>query len=944
MKFIRVFINRPVFTSMLFITILLVGVVSFFNLSYDLLPDITLPKLSVLTKYKNASPEIVENEITKKIEESLSGLYGVVSTRSVSTDGVSLVTLYFERGSDLKLSTLKLREKLDEISWQLPKKASHPVILNENPTSIPIMGIWVKGNDNFIRNVIARRLEQVEGVGEARIIGLRQTELVITLNPGLMKAYGVTLKDVIAILHDNNISIPLGLVEEGQYTFPIRFQSETTTPAAIGQLALMNGKFHFKDIAKIKYGQSRKESEILNNNKEGYLIRIYKSWDGNTYKISNNISKTLKTIKSQHSGFKYKISYSDATFIKSSFYNILLSLLLGSILAFLALVIFTGNIKIPFILGVSIPVSIIASFFFFYIFKFNVNIMSLSGLALAIGMLVDSSIVVLENIIKRKDVVKGASEVWIAVTTSILTTIAVFFPIIYIQGIVGMMLKPLSFAIIVTLLISLFVAFSLVPLLASKTGKIKDTGGMIYTYTSNRFNTTLSWAYKNYRTVFIISIIFLAISLLSFIILKKETIPNMKSDKVIKLELPYNSDLSEMVSISKRLSLYLQKRDKNVRILEEIGKTDPFGVSHTGYAKLRISGGNHINVQSLQPLFKEYNNVFYSVSSINPIFSYFEDFGTYKLLIPYTNFDDEWEKNKIVARLLPNYHSTSSEEIPIINLELNRMVAKEFNINTNRLLTHIKLLISGENVLNIKQGENRLEIILKIGDYSNFNKIMSGKFIGIPLKELFTIEYKKVPRRIIRYNGKRVIECVLPYKSNMKIPRLPFPYQIGGEVKEYKTALNSALFAFLISVFLVYMILASFYESFKLPLIIMITIPFAAGGSLITLLLTGTSINILSLIGIVIIVGIVVNNAIVLLDQAERLRKNNVKAPGMEAAKNRLRPILMTTLTTVLGLLPLSFGATLQSPLGRSVIGGLLFSTFATLIFIPIVYDKVVYK
>jgi len=942
MKFIKIFIDRPVFTSMLFLTTTVIGIISFFNLSYDLLPNITIPKLTVLTNYKNASPKIVENEVTGKIEEAISGIYGITSVKSVSTEGNSIVTLNFERGSDIKLSILKLRERLNDIEWELPEGVSPPVILNESPSSMPIIGIWVRGDRDFIRNVVIRRMEQINGVGEAKVIGFRSKQIIIRLNPAIMQTYAISVNDVISTLREHDISVPLGLIETGNYTFPIRFQSVVKTPSEIENLPVGGGEFHLKDIARVKYGESKKESEIMFNGEEGVLIRIYKQWNGNTYKISNGILALLKEIKSQHGNFLYKISYDDAIFIKSSFYNLIISLILGGILAFMVLFLFTGNIKIPLILGFSIPLSIIFSFFFFYIFKFNINIMSLSGIALATGMLVDSSIVVLENIIRRKNVLTGSTEVGLAVATSTLTTIAVFFPIIYIKGIAGMMLKPLSFAIIITLLISLFVAFSLVPMLANRTGEIKEKNGKIYGYMMRYFDYLISEAYKNHKKVFIVALAFLVLSTLSFLFLKKETFPPTKTDKELIFELPYNTELNETISISKRISNYLMERYGNINILSEIGQTDPFGITHTGYARLRISGLNG----RIDPgkLFEDYRDVSYSLNTVNPISPYFENFGKYKLLIPYNSFDEANRKIKILAKLLPEYHPLFSEEIPTIELQLKDYVAKEFNIPTDELFTYVKMMVAGDKVLNIESNGKKLGIFVRFDKISGIKGILSAKFKGIPLKELFRVKYIMTPRSIIRYNGKRVLEYDLPYKSGMKLPEFPFKVLFGGELKEYDSALESAVFAFLISVFLVYMILASFYESFTLPVLIMLTIPFAVSGSLITLFFTGTSLNIMSLIGIVVLVGIVVNNAIVLLDQAERLRKNGMLFPGKEAARRRLRPILMTTLTTIFSLIPISFGATLQSPLGRSVIGGLLFSTFVTLIFIPIIYDKVVYR
>ena len=940
MKFINVFIRRPVFTSMLFLSISVLGIISFLRLPFDLLPDITIPKLTVVTHYKGASPEIIEREITKRIEEAATGISGIQDVRSVSTEGNSIVTLFFRRGTDLKMATLRLRERLDEVSWQFPKGTSRPNILRTGPTSTPVMGIWVRGDRELIKRIVVRRLEQIDGVGEARLLGIQGKEILIRMNPDIMQAYNIGLDDIRNTLLSYNIVMPLGLVKQGNYTFPLRFISETETAEKIGNLPLLRGKIRLKDISQIQERTKKKDSEILFNGKRGYLIQIYREWKKNTVVVSRNVREILEKIRLKYPDLEYNVTYDDAKFIESAFINIIFSLIFGGILAFFALSLFTGNVRIPFVLSLSMPLSIIPSFFLFYLFRVNINIMSLSGLALAIGMLVDSSIVVLENIITRKNVIEGSTEVGLAVVTSILTTVAVFFPIIYIHGIAGMMLKPLSFAVISTLLISLFVAFSLLPLLASRVGGISEGESKLYISVKNGFNVILEWAYKKRGSVYLIALLLFLAGIVSFIFLKKEAVPSIYADREIRIELPYDSDIAETEAVVKRLTMYIRKKNKNVKILSKIGKVDPFGISHTGSAILRISRlKKRIEWGKFM---KSYRNISFSVSSINPVLSYFENTGKVTIRIPYTDFAEEGERFSIVSTALKGATFPYNEEIPVIELHLRQIIADRLHISTRNLFSYVKASLSGTSVLDVERGEEKLTIMVRMGDKKNLDKLLSIKYRGLPIKELFDVKRKKVPRGIIRFNGRRCIEGILPYSGRIKMPHLPFDYEIGGEIKEYRAVLTSAVFAFLVAIFLVYMILSSFYESFFLPIIIMISVPFAVAGGFLSLLLTVTSINVISLIGIVVLSGIVVNNAIVLLDQAERFRIKGINNPAQQAAKRRLRPILMTTFTTVAGLLPISIGATLQSSLGRSVIGGILISTFITLIFIPVVYDKLV--
>uniref|UniRef100_A0A7C4YCR1 Efflux RND transporter permease subunit n=1 Tax=candidate division WOR-3 bacterium TaxID=2052148 RepID=A0A7C4YCR1_UNCW3 len=939
MKFITIFLTRPVFTSVLFITLTILGIVSFSRLPFDLLPDLTIPELTILTQYEGASPEIIEREITIKIEEGISGLGGIQDIRSISLEGISIVTIYFNRDTELKIATIRLREALDKISWGFPKEATRPNILRTGPTSSPVMGIWINGDKEIISKVILRRLEQIDGIGEARLCGTEGNEILLMIDPDILNSYNIDISDISRALLSYNIVMPLGIVKEGNYTFPIRFVYETETPEKIGNISLMGGKIKLKEIAKIIEKPKEKNLEIIYNGKKGYLIQIYKEWKKNTVVISKNVRDLLKRLKNIYPNVEYEICYDDAVFIKSAMLNIIFSIITGGLLAFFVLALFTGNINIPVVISLSMPISIISSFLLFYIFGVNINLISLSGIALAIGMLVDASIVVLENIIARKDVLIGTKEVGIAVITSVLTTIVVFFPIIYIHGISGMMLKPLSFAVISTLTISLFVSFSLLPLIVSKMGDIKKSESRIYQILNDKYSSFIEWAYKREKYVFIITFILFIFGLLSFILLKKEVFPDVYADRIINFELPYNSDIKETEKIVERLTKYL-KNEGDLKILSEIGNYDPFGLSHTGSAKIRVSGLKE--EISLKDFFNSYNSISYNISSVNPIISYFENKGKIYVRIPYTDFTDEQKKLSLAIRSFKDADFIFDKKIPVIDLCLNQSLSEHLNISPSDLFSFLQTSVSGNSIIDIEKGEEKWTIRMLVGDEKDLKSLLSIKYKGIPIGAFFEIKERFIPMGIVRFNGRRCIEGVIPYKGRYKFPSLPFNYEIGGELKEYKNSLKSAVFAFIISIFLVYMVLSSFYESLFLPLLIMITVPFSAAGGFFSLLITRTSINVISLLGIVILVGIVVNNAIVLLDYAEKKRKEGKIFPGKIASKRRLRPILMTTLTTVVGLLPISFGSTLQAPLGRCVIGGLLISTFISLIFIPIIYDKMV--
>lgn len=933
MRFIRVFLKKPIFTSMVFTALTVLGIVSLLRLPYDLLPDVTIPEITVVTNFPGASPEVVEREITRRVEEGVYGVKGVMDVRSVSTEGQSLITVYFHRESDMKSALLHLRERMDEVFWSFPEGSERPNLLTRGPSSKPIMGIWVKGDRELVKGVVSRRLEQIEGVGEARLLGMEAREIRINVDPLVLDGFGINPEEIVRTLRSYNITTPSGEVREGSYTFPLRFISKTQNIEEVGMIPLKEGVYRLKDIAHIEEGEEERTSSVFFNGKKGYFIQIFREWKTNSVRVSRKVRGLIGKLEKDYPELNLVVTFDDAEFITESIKEILFALFLGGILAFIALFLFTGNRRIPFILSLSMPLSIIPAFFLFYIGGISINTMSLAGMALGIGMLVDSSIVVLENIIKRGDPVKGATEVGIAVTTGILTTIAVFFPVIYVHGLAGTMLKPLSFSVIATLLLSLFVAFSLLPLLSRGIKGVGDT----------RFNRKLKegykgfldWIYGNKRSVYLYSTLFLLTGLFTFFILKKEALPPTTAELIIEYELPFNSSIAETEKIGKRLSDYFIST--NASVLLSVGEIDPFEGSHTGRGELRIK--RYRGNPKLDRLFSDYRNISYSKKEYNPVLSVFSSLGRVYLRA-YYNTDNEGEKIlTVMNERLKDAIFSFTERIPVVNVIPRERVLAEAGVTTEEILSRIRMFTGGQKVLDVERGEERISIVLKHkGDIEDLKNL---KVKGVPLSFLTDVRMEDTKRAIVRFNGKRCIEANLPYRGRLKLPHFPFKIEIGGEVEEYIKAQRSAFFAFGIAIFLVFLILASFYESFLLPFLIMVAVPFATAGFLVSLLLTGTSLNTISLIGLVVLVGIVVNDSIVLIDRAEGLRREGIIFPGRKAAEARLRPIVMTTITTVVGVIPFSIGNTLHSPIGRGLIGGLILSTFITLVLIPMIYDRI---
>lgn len=932
MKFIKFFTERPVLTAMLYTALAVLGVISLFNLPFELLPDVRKPEYSVVCRYSGASPEIVEREITANIEERAYSVRGIMDIRSVSSEGLSIVTLYFHRDTDMKAALLQLREKMDEAYWSFPEGADRPTIMTTGPSTRPIMGVWIKGERELIEGVISRRLEQVQGVSEARILGIMKKKIKITVEPDLLDAYGITPDEIHSAIVSYNISAPSGLVKDGSYTFPLRFVSTTYDVRAIEEIPLKGGLFKLKDVAQIEETEEDRDCAVYYNGEFGYFAEIYRDWNTNSIRVSDRVKRLTKSLNEEYPELEFRISYDDADFIKKSIRDIVLTLVIGGVLAFGVLFIFTGNRRIPLVLSLSMPLSIIPAFFIFYLFKISINTMTLAGLALAIGMLVDASIVVLENIIRKNDSVTGAREVAVAVITSVLTTVAVFFPVIYVHGIAGSMLGPLSYSVIITLLMSLFVAFTLLPLLSKSMKKDQDT--KIYSKIEKHFEGLIDYCYRKKYFVGAIFTFFLLAGFLVFFFIKKEMLPKLNEETLIEYELLPGTELTETERVGLRFAGYFTS--KSYENLFLAGKTDPFGISGENSGVLRVKRWD--SPEDLENIFSDYSGVAYSYRDYNPVTADFASLGTITLRGYYEETGEGEMVKRMIESVYPGAVFTYSQKIRTINITLKEDLLALFGHGADDVVSRLRLFTGGREILDVERGEENLTISLEA---RGSLRDLAGMRIGnLPLRLFARIETLEIDKAITRFNGKRCVEAVLPYDAGFSTPSFSFRSELGGEAEEYRKSQTSAAFAFLVAAFLVFLILASFYESFKLPFLIMMTVPFAASGFFISLLITGTSLNAMSLIGMIVLVGIVVNNAIILVDKAEKFRKEGIPSPGKKASVERLRAILMTTMTTVFGLLPFSLGNTLHSPLGRGIIGGLLLSSFVSLLFIPFVYDR----
>ena len=1066
MKIIKLSLNRPVTVLMFYLLIIMAGIISFKKLPIEFLPDIGYPKLTIITNYEDSTPEEVEELITIPIEEVVSTLKGTKEVSSISRDEVSVITVKYNWGTDMSYASLDLREKLDNIKHTLPEDADRPNIARLDPSEEPIMylAVYSKNTQDIIKiqeiaeNLIKRRLQQLEGVAAADIIGNREKEIEIVIDEKKVNALGLQLKDIGQSINYANLSNPSGKIKEGQYKYNIKIVGEFRTIEDVGMTPVAytknRGAILLKDISEIN-STFKKEDNItrLNSNRSlGILVR--KESDANTVEVCSTVKESLDILKSNYPRMNFHIALDHSDFIKESIYGVLEAIIIGGFLAFIILFFFLRDFRSPIFIALVIPVAILTAFILMFFSNISLNIISLSGLALGVGMLVDNSIVVSENIFRHKNLNKnwkkaaydGTKEVGLAITASTLTTLAVFVPIVYVKGITASLFREQALTVTFSLLASLLVSITMLPLLSSlrmkskknklKTKKNQQTGRVkrllykflkiiafpfiklfrfiffvfkmilypafkLFSFALNQFHRLtikfqnkfekirssyeyfLRYVLKNKIKVIFVFILALIISFVILINLDLKFFPDFEQNNFtvqIKTEpgspLRNSANVVDLIekklSLDKRISSFFSSigkstEDKLSYYLEDTSTENLAEIKiniHSNYSTNNVIQDLRANTENLPAVitFKKGSNALLS-------FLEFEDSGlmvnifgenSQKMKKYGLNIKDSIQKNKDIFYDLKTDFET---EAPMIKLKIKRDALSQYSISIGDISRLLATYISGDKISDFHQFNEKFDITLKIKKDLNLEELLDKHIITnnsrIPLRAVVEYEYLQKPEEIKRKNQIRKLSIVTKYEGRTvnavdKLEEIIQPYrnnddkiqlEISGVNKEIKQSLKSLVLALCFAVLLVYAILASQFESLKLPFIIMFVAPMGLIGVALILLITGVTINVMSTLGMIILTGIIVNDAILLVDYTNQLIKKDIplNEAVVKAAKTRLRPILMTTFTTVFGLLPLAFGlgsgAELQSAMAVSVIGGMLAATFLTLVLTPILFE-----
>jgi len=1016
MKLIKFSVNHPVSVFMFTLAAIIFGFISYSKLSLNLLPEISYPTLTIKTEYSGTAPAEIEHTITKPIEEAVGVVDGVVRISSVSRAELSEVTIEFDWKTNMDFATLKVREKLDLVN--LPLDAKKPIILRYDPNTEPVLKIGIIGTPSLSRiryysdTDIKQAIESIEGVAALSISGGYEDEIHIDIDEKKLSLLNIPISTVVSRLAQENVNLSAGILKQRGNQYLVRTVNEFKTVDEIKEIIVEkreNIPIKLGSLAKVYRGYKERKVISKINGKECIEAAVYRAADANTVKVSDEVINRLNKLKKDYfkqKGLDYFIITNQAKFIKNTINEVIFTAIIGGLLAVLVLLYFLKNIRSTLIISTAIPVSVIITFFFMYSSGISLNIISLGGLALGIGMLVDNSIVVLEAIQRYrergvelfKSVLDGTGEVAGAVTASTFTTVAVFFPIVFIEGIAGQLFRDMALTVTYSLLASLIVSLTLVPMLSTVFVRKKKNNkkriesllktifkplDKIYDKFFNLYEDFQHYTFNKKKLIFIVVIVLFIISIFLTKFMGKELIPVISQGEfIVNVEFKPGINLNKNEKVISLISNRINKIEEVSSVYELIGKGSRGGVSfqeeRENLSELTIRLKKGILGKSEEKVMEKVRNIVKEYSEIKAkvykprLFSFKapievvisgNDINILKRLS-----DDLYNRMKKIKGLI-DVKSSMEQGYPEIKIIFNRSILSSQNITIKDIGEQLRQKIEGEVATRFIEREREVDIRVRLSErYRNrINKISNlgirnGYNIVVPLKALAKIEIGEGPAEIRRLYQQKVAiisanisntdletagKNILKEIDTMNKP-VDYRIYLSGQSQEKDVAFNSMIFAILLAVFLVYLVMASQFESFIKPFIIMFTIPLGIIGIVVALLISSLAINVIVLIGLVIMAGIVVNNAIVLVDYASQLQEKGMKKNEAikTAAKVRWRPILMTTITTVLGLLPMAIdfneGFEIRIPIAVTLIGGLIFGTFLTLVFIPLVYSIVV--
>ena len=1005
-------IKRQITLLMFYAVVLSFSFFAFTQLKIDFFPDIQFPIAGVITSYSGVGPQDVENLLTRPLEEAVSRVENIEKVNSQSFTGSSIITLEFKYGTDMNQAEADIRKSIDFISDFLPQDAGDPLVFVFDPSMSPI--IFLSLSSAYLGQSELRRLseekiepliERIPGVASVQTVGGLQRQINVDINPTLLSSFGLSPNDIAMALTTARGIQPGGTIKTPEKTYQLRLLSEFTSIDQIKNttVTVRGGKtIYVRDVASVEDGFVEYATEARADYGEGIMIMINKQSDANTVQTTQKLRESLPDITEQlPQGTKFNVIWAQSDFILRSVNNLGNTAFYAFIFAFLIIYIFLGNLRGSIIMGISMPVSVVVTFAVLYAANVTLNIISMAGLALAVGMLVDNSIVVLENIYRHREMGKnralaadeGSSEVGMAITASTLTTIAVFLPVLFVPNITGQLFKDMVLTITFSLIVSLVVALTLVPMMSAnvlklykKEGKgklswLKGRMGAVIENLSSSYNRILVWSLGHKKTVLgsVAGAFILSLVLASQ--LGGEFLPKTDQGFInLIVEAPSGSPIEKT-----RLIVYqLEDISKDVIEPEELESISIMFGQREGLGAFGTTASTIELFIKLVPLTERKRTQFEisdlwrkRLNKIPGITYVFQEGGSFSMEkdieVKVLGFDldgalsianqikEKMQKVEGFVDIALNVKETSPE----LQVHLNTDLLNTYHLSAFQVASNISTAIQGKVVATLREKGDEFDIRIQF-DKQFRNRKESIENLNIPLpagsmitlKDIATIKQEEAAPTVFRENQNRFVSVgtglsgidlsAAVSEINRIIDETPISsdYQviIGGTAEDQQEAFFYLGLAFLAAILLVYMIMAAQFESLVDPFIILFTVPLSVIGVFGFLFITGTTISVMALVGLVMLVGIAVNNGIVLVDYINQQRRKGTEL--YEAVEKgsvaRMRPVLMTALTTIFGMVPLALeigsGSETWSPLARAVIGGLTTTTLLTLLVIPVLY------
>lgn len=1017
MTLTEVAIKRPTLVVVIFSFLAVLGVFGFNQLKYELMPKMTAPIVTVTTIYPGGSPNEVENSVTKLVEDAISGVERITSVRSSSSESRSMVIIEFETTVNVDISLQDVQRKVNEVSDKLPQTSRKPVISKIAFDEIPVLRMAVKGNlesrefFQFVKDKIQPRIASIGGVGQVALQGGDQREIKVNMDYQKLKAYNLSVPQITQVIKSSNVDFPTGNIKDSDDQFVIRVEGKFTSAEEMRNLVVMRSKnggiIRLSDVAEVQDGRVDYTNLNRLNGVSSVGILVQKTSDGNTVDVSAGVRKELDKLEKDYKdlGLKFNIAQDGSIFTMDSANAVKEDLAIAVVLVAVVMLIFLHSLRNSLIVMVAIPASLVSTFFLMYVFGFSLNLMTLLAMSLVIGILVDDSIVVLENIYthlekgegQRDAALSGRNEIGFAALSITLVDVVVFVPLALITGMIGNFLREYALVVVFSTMMSLFVSFTITPMLASRFTKLEHLSrntlmgkfGLwfekLFQGVTNYYINVLKWSLKHGWTVGLITLFLFILSVMlprmGFV--GSEFIPVVdRGEFIITIEADPGSSIENTNFITQRVEKILKEYPEVEKVITNVGASSEglIGVYSNNSSELNVAlvdkSQRNRNTEAIS---QDIKNKILKIPGIKVRVNPISLMGTQnrspiQLLISGASYEDVMKGARVMFDVVKSIEGTtdvrlSSEEgKPELRIQIDREKMALFGLTINDVGQTLRIALTGDNDSKYRQGVNEYDIRI-LADENDRTSTATLPLIGfmntrgqmIQLNQFASIYQTTGPTKLERENrissvtlfsqvyGKTSGEVGTAITEKMKTVQLPpgVSFSFTGEQKTMADSFKSLIYAILAAILFVYMIMVALYDSYVYPFVVLFSIPVAIIGAFLGLALTAKTISIYSMLGMIMLIGLVAKNAILIVDRANQMKaEKNLSTfeALLEAGQARLRPIIMTTVAMVVGMLPIavstSAGSEAKSGLGVVLIGGLSSSLLLTLVVVPVVYQR----